>query len=126
MPRLHALFFFLLASLATACPIKTGFVANGQMVDNTRLVPVCGTLPAEMKVLPEATTWSELFVFSRSATNNVKLISLKASIRRNGYTQFNEMKVNGEELYQFSKGNQYIVLSTFTYKGARFLRVAGN
>ena len=126
MPKLYTLLCLLLTSAASACPIKTGFVANGQIVDTTRLVPVCGALPEELKTLPEATRWSEIFVFSPSATNTVKLIALKAAVRRNGYTQFNEAKEGVNEIYQFSKANQYIVISTLNYKGARFLRIAGN
>lgn len=126
MPKNQILLGFFLASSATACPIQAGYMANGQIVDTVHLIPVCGTLPSEMKTLPESTKWSEIYAFSPTKTNDIKLVSIKASLRKNGYTQFRESKNESNEIYQFSKGNQYIVLSTFTYKGARFLRVAGS
>ena len=123
----HQVFLcFTLFSAAAACPVKPGFVANGQVVDNLRLVPVCGQVPKELSVRPEGTTWLEIFAFSPSATNNIKLLTLKAALRARGYTQFNEGKKGRDELYQFAKGNKYVVLSTLSYNGARFLHVAGN
>ena len=126
MLKPQVLLCFTLFSAASACPIKPGFVANGQVTDNLRLVPVCGTIPNELKVLPEGTTWLETFAFSPSANNNIKLLTLKAALRTKGYTQFNEGKNGKDEIYQFAKGDRYVVLSTLSYKGARFLRIAGN
>lgn len=121
------LFVFLLVfSVSLACPIKPGFVANGLIRDTVRLIPMCGKLPPGLLQVPEGVTWHELYGFGTTPTQKLKLVTLNAAIRAQGFKQVNTSKTDKLEVYQYAKDDKTVSILIYPYKTALFLSISGN
>lgn len=101
----------LLFASATACPVKTGYVANGQFKNTTGLVPLC--TPAFKKLTTEvkAGEYEESYKTTFDLKGALAIRKLSGLLTSTGWKQTGASNKGQNKTLVFDKGSQQTVIA---------------
>jgi len=98
-------------STATACPVKAGYVANGQFKNTTGLVPLC--TPAFKKIATEvkAGEYEESYKTTFDLKGALAIRKLSGLLTSNGWKQTGASDKGQNKTLIFDKGTKQTVIA---------------
>ena len=110
MTRLILPLTLLLTTTALACPVKSGFFANGQFRDTTGLVPQC--TPAFRKVAAgvKPGEYGEIYKTTLNAAGGFKVAKAFNLFRAGGWKSAGVQRKGDDKTYSFTKGGKQTVM----------------
>ena len=100
----------LLASSAAACPVKAGFLANGQFKDTTGLTPQCSPAFKKLSKDVKPGEYGEFYKTNLNAAGGLKVARAFNLFRANGWKAGGVQRKGNNKVYSFTKAGKQTVM----------------
>ncbi|WP_407571195.1 hypothetical protein [Deinococcus altitudinis] len=100
----------LLTATALACPVRTGYFANGQFKDTTGLVPQCSAGFRKLAADVKAGEYGEIYKTTLNAVGGFRVAKAFNLFRANGWTSSGVARKGNDKTYVFTKGKKQTVM----------------
>ncbi len=125
MKKLSALAALLLTSVALACPVKQGYVANGLFKNTAGAKPICGPLYQAFRFSMTGVKWTEMYEVKAGRVGQLRTADFLNLIRRGRYRLMRQNKTVRSQVYLFERGSHSITVVVGVSGGAQYLGLAG-
>ena len=113
-----------LLPLASACPVKPGYIANGVVEDIPKMTPLC-EVNTTVKALVDGARWVEVWGTSSDKKGVQNVAYVIAALHQKGWRLTAEQPTQEGKVYRFEKGTQIIAMLLTISDPDVFITLAG-
>ena len=128
MKKLISLCVFALASAAVACPVKSGYIANGivrNVLKPKEFVPMCSLQATLQKQFFSTMRWTEVYGVENSNLGRLNIAYVITALKEKGFKQVASQPTEKGNVWRFDKGSQVVMVMTAANGPVIFLAIAG-